>query len=167
MYQAMAVWCRLAYRRYGNTVFGVILSHDKRFVLPRQARYKHKEKLKEAFLQGGSVAIWGGSEAPPKLTVEPKTGCTIQRNFWGGGVVPRSEARKAPAPHAANRTVLRPCNVGAGGTLASSQRWLKVARPGGAVAFELQDGSGRCLSVVDCGSKVRNSQLSLILDDQR
>lgn len=44
MYQAMAVWCRLAYRRYGNTVFGVILSHDKQFVLPRQARYKHKEK---------------------------------------------------------------------------------------------------------------------------
>lgn len=106
--------------------------------------------------KGESVAIWGsGSSTPPVLTVQAKVGCEQQRNYWGGGVVPRSEKRTAPTPSPAeeNRTVLRPCRVGTDGLLVPGQRWQKVERLEGSVAFELQDGSHRCLSVANCASK--------------
>jgi hypothetical protein len=102
--------------------------------------------------KGESVAIWGGSRTPPKLVVEPKSGCASQSNFFGGGVVAESESRKAPTPSPAsaiNRTVLRPCSFGTDGMLVPGQRWKMVPRSAGAVALELQDGSGRCLSVGD------------------
>lgn len=107
--------------------------------------------------KGESVAIWGGnSTVLPALTVQPKVGCKMQRNYWGGGVVPQSEQRKAPATPSGeeNRTVLRPCMFGADGALVSSQRWQTLARPNGSVAFELQDGSQRCLSVANCANKI-------------
>ena len=107
-----------------------------------------------------SIAIWGGSTVPP-LVISPKQGCPHQQNFWGGGVVINPEARAARQPDDHNKTVLKPCNSDADGALVASQRWRRVECPAGAVAFELDDGSGRCLTVADCAGAGKDTSAVL------